>query len=94
MSDSISARRHNIIVKNAYEAGKHFGMAVVRDEHEAAVAAAKREGMEMAAGIADDFGWVLPLHGNKELDETTDDAACAVCDQIAAAIRAELEKLK
>jgi hypothetical protein len=53
---------------------------------------------EKIAVFVRDFSWILPLYGSPErpeayplsvqLNEASDDAACSVCEQIAAAIRA------
>ena len=42
---------------------------------------------EQCAKIAADFNWVLPMYGDMALNSATDDAACSVQEQIAAAIR-------
>jgi hypothetical protein len=42
---------------------------------------------ERDAQIAADFNWVLPMYGDMALNSATDDAACSVQEQIAAAIR-------
>jgi hypothetical protein len=49
----------------------------------------RAEERERCAKIADEFSWTLPLYGEQKLDEATDDAACSVCEQIAAANRQE-----
>jgi len=54
---------------------------------------AEREGMEAAADIAKDFSWQLPVYGRQDIDEATDDCACAVSDQIEKAIRASAQRL-
>lgn len=42
---------------------------------------------EAAAKMADDFHWILPMYEDAATNEATDDAACAVMEQIATAIR-------
>jgi hypothetical protein len=44
--------------------------------------------LEAAAQEAEAFSWVLPMYNRPDLDQATDDAACAVQEQIAAALRA------
>lgn len=44
--------------------------------------------LKAAAEIAEDFSWQLPLYESREANEASDDAACATCEQIAAAILA------
>lgn len=39
------------------------------------------------AEMAADFGWILPVLKTRELNNATDDAACAVMQQFADAIR-------
>lgn len=45
------------------------------------------ERKKIAAMIAD-FSWVLPLYEERRLNEVSDDAACSVQEQIAAAVTA------
>lgn len=42
---------------------------------------------ERCAELARTFPWKLKVYGKAEIDEATDDTACEICDQIAAAIR-------
>lgn len=42
------------------------------DIHEAALTTARREALEEAAALAEDFDWVLPYFDNLEMDEATD----------------------
>lgn len=55
---------------------------VSRAFHDAAIAAER----EACAKVAEDFHWSLPMFESSEINEATDDAACAVSEQIAAAI--------
>lgn len=48
------------------------------------------ERQKIADFIAD-FGWNLPMYENKEINIATDEAACSVCEQIAATVRAMLQ---
>lgn len=53
--------------------------------------------LKVVADFVEDFSWTIPLRGDptkpdewakfRAINEATDDAACSVCDQIAAALR-------
>jgi hypothetical protein len=43
--------------------------------------------IESCAKFVEDFPWILPLFESREVNLATDDAACAVQEQIAAGIR-------
>lgn len=71
-----------------------FGSSDDKDVMEvvAAFMAERRAQIERIAAMVDDFPWVLPLYHDggysaADLNEATDNAACAVQEQIAAAIR-------
>lgn len=67
------------------------GPAARIHELEAALAKAEADArnaaLEEAANIAEDIHWMLPMYESAEANEASDDAACAVQEQIAAAIR-------
>jgi hypothetical protein len=52
-----------------------------------AILAARQAALDEAAKLAEDFGWMLPMYESAEVNEASDDAACEVQRQIAAAIR-------
>lgn len=58
------------------------------EELEAALAETRAAALEEAAKLAAEFHWQLPMYADAAVNEATDDAACAVQEQIAAAIRA------
>jgi hypothetical protein len=43
----------------------------------------RRKVLIEVAAMVDDFGWVLPLYEDKQVNLASDDAACEVCSQIA-----------
>lgn len=49
---------------------------------------------ERCTELARTFPWKLKVYGKAEIDEATDDTACEICDQIAAAIRSAAGKDK
>jgi hypothetical protein len=65
-------------------------LAVLRaaEAKEDAVTEAVKEEREACAKIAREFNWQLPLFTNDDANVAADDAACACCEQITAAIRA------
>lgn len=55
---------------------------------EAGLEEGRADGLKSAAAFARDFSWKLPVYATKNLNEVTDDVACAVCEQVADGILA------
>jgi hypothetical protein len=62
-----------------------MGDEYIKTEIENAVKAER----ERIAQLVDDFSWILPMFKNRDMNIASDDAAEAVKEQIAAAIRAQ-----